>query len=47
LTPLSKKQIKAVEKKLRGKVPFPLNLQIPHNTRDSHLSREEKTSSRW
>ena len=25
LTPLSKKQIKAVEKTLRGKVPFPLN----------------------
>ena len=37
LTPLSKKQIKAVEKTLRGKVPFPLNLQIPHNTRDSHF----------
>ncbi len=33
LTPLSKKQIKAVEKTLRGKVPFPLNLQIPHTTR--------------
>jgi hypothetical protein len=37
LTPLSKKQIKAVEKTLRGKVPFPLNLQIPHTTRDSHF----------
>jgi hypothetical protein len=37
LTPLSKKQIKAVEKTLRGKVPFPLNLQIPQNTRDSHF----------
>jgi hypothetical protein len=33
LTPLTKKQIKAVEKTLRGKVQkqtFPLNLQIPH-----------------
>ena len=39
LTPLSKKQIKAVEKTLREKVQrsFPLNLQIPHNTRDSHF----------
>src|ERR1019366_5644286 len=40
LTPLTKKQIKAVEKTLRGKVPkqtFPLNLQIPHTTRDSHF----------
>ena len=37
LTPLSKKQIKAVEKTLRVKVPFPLNLQIPHTTRDSHF----------
>ena len=40
LTPLSKKQIKAVEKTLRGKVQkqtFPPNLQIPHNTRDSHF----------
>ena len=36
LTPLTKKQIKAVEKTLRGKVLFPLNLQIPH-TRDSHF----------
>jgi hypothetical protein len=39
--PLSKKQIKAVEKTLRGKVQkqtFPLNLQIPHNTRDSHFA---------
>ena len=38
LTPLSKKQIKAVEKTLGGKVPFPPNLQIPHNTRDFALS---------
>ena len=40
LTPLSKKQIKAVEKTLRGKVQkqtFPLNLQIPQTTRDSHF----------
>ena len=39
LTPLTKKQIKAVEKTLRGKVrklTFPLNLQIPQTTRDSH-----------
>src|ERR1700734_4479738 len=41
LTPLSKKQIKAVKKTLRGKVQkqtFPLNLQIPLNTRDSHFT---------
>ena len=41
LTPLTKKQIKAVEKTLRGKVTeqtFPLNLQIPHTTRDSHFT---------
>ncbi len=40
LTPLTKKQMKAVEKTLRGKVTkqtFPPNLQIPHNTRDSHF----------
>ncbi len=40
LTPLTKKQVKAGEKTLRGKVPkqtFPLNLQIPHTTRDSHF----------
>ena len=40
LTPLTKKQIKAVEKTLRGKVKeqtLPLNLQIPHTTRDSHF----------
>ena len=40
LTPLTKKQIKAVEKTLGGKVQkqtFPPNLQIPHNTRDSHF----------
>jgi hypothetical protein len=40
LTPLTKKQVKAVEKTLRGKVQkqtFPPNLQIPHTTRDSHF----------
>jgi hypothetical protein len=40
LTPLTKKQIKAVEKTLRGKVTkqtFPPNLQIPHTARDSHF----------
>jgi transposase len=40
LTPLSQKQIKAVEKTFRGKVQkqtFPLNLQIPQTTRDSHF----------
>jgi hypothetical protein len=41
LTPLTKKRIKAVEKTLRGEVQqqtFPLNLQIPQTTRDSHFS---------
>jgi hypothetical protein len=41
LTPLTKKQIKAVEKTLRGKVQkqtFPLNLQIPQTARDSHFT---------
>jgi hypothetical protein len=37
LTQPSQKQIKAVGKTLRGKVPFPRNLQTPHNTRDSHF----------
>lgn len=40
LTPLSKEQIKAVEETLRGTVQkqtFPLNLQIPQTTRDSHF----------
>jgi hypothetical protein len=40
LTPLTKKQVKAVEKTLRGKVQkqtFPLILQIPQTTRDSHF----------
>jgi hypothetical protein len=41
LTPLTKKQIKAVEKALGGKVKkptFPPSLQIPQTTRDSHFS---------
>ena len=40
LTPLSQKQIKAVEKTLGGKVQkqtFPPNLQNPQTTRDSHF----------
>jgi transposase len=48
LTPLSKKQIKAVEKTLRGKVQkqtFPLNLQIPHTTRDSHFPTATTTTA--
>jgi hypothetical protein len=46
LTPLSQKQIKAAEKTLRGKVTkqtFPLNVQIPHNTRDSHFTAASTT----
>jgi hypothetical protein len=46
LTPLSQKQIKAVEKTLRGKVQrrtFPLNLQIPQTTRDSHFPTASTT----
>jgi porphobilinogen deaminase len=48
LTPLSKNQIKAVEKTLRGKVQkqtLPLNLQIPHKTRDSHFSTASTTTN--
>jgi transposase len=48
LTPLSQKQIKAVEKTLRGKVEkqtFPLNLQIPHTTRDSHFPTAATTTT--
>ena len=48
LTPLTKKQIKAVEKTLRGKVKeqtFPLNLQIPHTTRDSHFPTASTTTT--
>ena len=40
LTPLTQKQVKAVEKTLRGKVQkqtSPLNLQIPHTTRYLHF----------
>jgi transposase len=47
LTPLTKKQIKAVEKTLRGKVQkqtFPLNLQIPQTARDSHFPTASTTS---
>jgi hypothetical protein len=47
LTPLTKKQVKAVEKTLRGKVPkktFPLNLQIPQPTRDSHFPTASTTT---
>ena len=47
LTPLTKKQIKAVEKTLRAKLPkqtFPLNLQIPHTTRDSHFPTPSTTA---
>jgi transposase len=47
LTPLTKKQIKAVEKTLRGKVQkqtFPLNLQIPQRTRDSHFPTASTTT---
>src|ERR1022692_15512 len=48
LTPISQKQIKAVEKTLRGKVQkqtFPLNLQIPHTTRDSHFPTASATTT--
>jgi transposase len=48
LTPLTKKQIKAVEKTLRGKVQkqtFPLNLQIPQSTRDSHFPTASTTAT--
>ncbi len=48
LTPLTKKQIKAVEKTLRGKVQkqtFPLNLQIPQTTRDSHFPTAATTTN--
>ena len=41
LTPLTKKQIKAVEKTLGGKVQkktFPSNLEFPHTARDSHFA---------
>src|ERR1017187_10478489 len=48
LTPLTKKQIKAVEKTLRGKATeqtFPLNLQIPQTTRDSHFPTASATTT--
>jgi hypothetical protein len=47
LTPLTKKQIKAVEKTLKGKVQkltFPFNLQIPQTTRDSHFTTASTTT---
>jgi transposase len=47
LTPLTKKQIKAVEKTLRAKVKnptFPLNLQIPQTARDSHFPTASTTA---
>jgi len=47
LTPLTKKQIKAVEKTLKGKVQkqtFPFNLQIPQTTRDSHSPTASTTT---
>jgi hypothetical protein len=47
LTPLTKKQIKAVEKTLKGKVQkqtFPFNLQIPQNARDSHFTTASTTA---
>jgi hypothetical protein len=46
-TPLTKKQIKAVEKTLRGKVTeqiFPLNLRIPQTTRNSHFPTASTTA---
>jgi hypothetical protein len=48
LTPLTKKQIKAVEKTLRGKVQmptFPLSLQIPQTARDSHFPTASTTTA--
>jgi hypothetical protein len=48
LTPLTKKQVKAVEKTLKGKVQkqtFPFNLQIPQNTRDSHFPTASTTTT--
>jgi len=48
LTPLTKKQVKAVEKTWRGKVTkqtFPLNLQIPQTTRDSHFPTASTTAT--
>src|SRR5450755_595750 len=48
LTPLSKKQIKAVEKTWDGKVKrqtFPPHLQIPQRTRDSHFPTASTTTN--
>jgi len=47
LTPLTKKQIKAEEKASRVKATeqtFPLDLQIPQTTRDSHFSTASATT---
>src|SRR6202166_5081254 len=47
LTPLTKKQVKAVEKTLKGKVTkqtFHFNLQIPQRTRDSHFTTASTTT---
>jgi hypothetical protein len=48
LTPLTKKQFKAVEKTLIGKVQkqtFPINLQILQTTRDAHFPTTSTTTS--
>ena len=48
LTPLTKKQIKAVEKARGGKVKkttFPPHLQIPQTTRDSHFPTATATTT--
>jgi hypothetical protein len=48
LTPLTKKQIKAVEKTHGGKVKkttFPPRLQIPQRTRDSHFPTASTTTA--
>ena len=47
LTPLTKRQVKAVEKMWGGKVKkttFPPHLQIPHTTRDSHFPTASATA---
>jgi hypothetical protein len=47
LTPLTKKQVKAVEKTLRGTVPkqtFLLKVQIPHTTGHLHFPTAATTA---
>ena len=47
LMPLTKKQLKAVEKTLKGKdqkQTFPFNLQIPQTARDSHFTTASTTT---